>query len=100
MRICHVLKCLLIVSWRYLARECIPSLATGLHGLFGHLIVGGADVAVVGLDALTLLEEVAEDLVKYLDVGPRTGGVLSIDPHEVTTPEDTHPDLVSEGGLP
>jgi hypothetical protein len=41
---------------------------------------------------------VVEDLVKDLDVRPRTGGVRSIYPHEVT-PEDTHPDLVSEGGL-
>jgi len=81
----------------------------GLHSLVGDRVarvvwaldlVGGPDVlAVVGLDALALLEEVAEDLVKDLDVRPPTGGVRSIDPHEVT-PEDTHPDLVSEGGLP
>ena len=80
----------------------------GLHSLVGNGVarvvwaldlVGGADVAVVGLDTLALLEKVAEDLVKDLDVRPRTGGVRSIDPHEVT-PEDTHPDLVSEGGLP
>jgi len=81
---------------------------TGLHSLVGDGVVrvvwaldlvGGADIAIVGLDALTLLKEVAEDLVKDLDVRPRTGRVRSIDPHEVTL-EDTHPDLVSEGGLP
>jgi hypothetical protein len=80
----------------------------GLHSLVGDGVarvvraldlVGGANVAVVGLDMLALLEEVAEDLVKDLDVRPRTGRVRSIDLHEVT-PEDTHPDLVSEGGLP
>ncbi len=80
----------------------------GLHSLVGGGVtqvvwaldlVGGADVAIVGLDALALLEKAADDLVKDLDVRPRTGGVQSIDPHEVT-PEDTHPDLVSEGGLP
>jgi hypothetical protein len=88
---------------RLVAEPC-----AGLYSLVGDGVarvvraldlVGGADVAVVRLDALALLEEVAEDLVKNLDVRPRTGGVRSIDPHEVT-PEDTHPDLVSEGGLP
>ena len=81
---------------------------TRLHSLVGDGVarvvwaldlVGCANVAAVGLDALAWLEEVADDLVKCLDVRPRTGGVRSIDPHEVP-PEDTHPDLVSESRLP
>jgi len=89
--------------------DCLVAVScAGLHSLVGDGAarvvwaldrVGGTDEAVVGLDVLALLEEVAEDLVKDLDVRPRTGGVLSIHLHEVT-PEDTHPDLVSEGGLP
>ena len=89
--------------------DCLVAVpCTGLHSLVGDGVawvvraldlVGGANVAIVGLDVLALLKEVAEDLVKDLDVRSRTGRVRSIDPHKVT-PEDTHPNLVSEGGLP
>ena len=102
MRICHVLKCSLIVSWRYLARDCIPSLATGLHGLFvvrALDLVGGADVAVVGLDALALLEEVAEDLVENSNIIKASGWVGTLDPYQAP-PYNTYPNLVAEGGLP
>ncbi len=40
-----------------------------------------------------------EDRVEDLDVRRRAGGVRTIDPHEVL-PKNTHPNLVSEGGLP
>ena len=59
-----------------------------------HDLVHCAGVAVVGLNAIAWLEEVAEDLVKDLD-----GRVRSIDPHKVP-PKDTHPNLMSVGGLP
>ena len=80
----------------------------GLHSLVGDGVarvvraldlVGGADVAVVGLDALALLEEVAEDLVKNCNIIKASGWVGTLDPYQVP-PYNTYPDLVAEGGLP
>jgi hypothetical protein len=62
-------------------------------------LVRCTDISIVGLDPLTRLEEVAEDLVKDLDVRPGTCGVRSIDPDEIP-PKNTHPDLVPQGRLP
>ena len=72
----------------------------GVDVVLGALdLVGVPAVAVVGLDALAGLEEVREDGVKYLDVGPLTGGVGSLDPNELAR-EDVDAKLVAEGGLP
>ena len=81
---------------------------TGLHPLVGRMIagvvgaldlVGAADVAIVGFDALAGLEPVAQDLVEDLDVRPVAGGVGALDPHQVP-PQDRDAQLVSQGGLP
>ncbi len=61
-------------------------------------LVGGANVAIVGLDALTRLEEVMKGLVEDLDVVELSGWIGMLDPHQVPT-QDTHPNLIPEGGL-
>ena len=90
----HDLKRPLIVSWRYRARDCIPSFSTGLHRLSGH-----TDIAVVGLDALVRLEEVAEDLVENSNIIKASGWVGTLDPYQVP-PYNTYPNLLAEGRLP
>ena len=78
----------------------LPLVGDGVAGVVGALdLVGGADVAVVGFNALAGLEEVTQDLVKDLDVIEGAGGVGALNPNEVTT-QNTYPDLVSEGGPP
>ncbi len=78
----------------------LPLVGDGVTGVVGAFnLVGGANVAVVGFDALAGLEEVTQDLVEDLDVVEGAGGVGALYPNEVP-PEDTHPDLVSEGRLP
>jgi len=78
----------------------LPLVGDGVAGVVGALnLVGGADVAIVGFDALAGLEPVAQDLIKDLDVIEGTGGVGALYPNEVPA-QNTHPDLVSEGGLP
>jgi len=46
-------------------------------------LVCGTDIAVVGLDALALLKEVAEDLVKNCNVIKASGWVGTLDPYQV-----------------
>ncbi len=46
-------------------------------------------VAFVGIDTLARLEIVRENTVKKHDVGPRTGGVRSLDPNQIPR-EDVH----------
>ena len=57
-------------------------------------LVGGAHLAVVGLDALARVEEVPEDLIKYLDVRPFPSRVRTLDPHQIPA-QNANPDLVS-----
>ena len=68
----------------------IPS--AGLHPLIFRWVariiraldlVGGTDVAIVGLDALALLKEVAEDLVKNSNINKASGWVGTLDPYQV-----------------
>jgi len=70
----------------------------GLHPLIFHRVarivraldlVGGTNVAVVGLDALALLEEIIK----------ASGWVGTLDPYQVP-PYNTYPILVAEDGLP
>ncbi len=61
-------------------------------------LVGGADVAVVSLNALTSLKELPKDLVEDLEVTELPGWIGTLDPHQVPT-QNTYPDLVSEGRL-
>ncbi len=61
-------------------------------------LVGGANVAIVGLNALARLKEVPKDLVEDLDVGELSGWIGTLDPHQVPT-QNTYPGLVPEGGL-
>ncbi len=56
-------------------------------------------VAVVGLDAFVWLEEVRQTGGKDLDVGPRPGGVRTLDSHQVVH-QNIHVQLVAKGGLP
>ena len=62
-------------------------------------LVGGAHVAVVGLDALARVEEVPKDLVEDLDVRLFPSGVRTLDPHQVPA-QNANPNLVSACGLP
>ena len=80
----------------------------GLHPLIFYSVarivraldlVGGTDVAVVGLDALAFLEEVAEDLVKNSNIIKASGWVGTLDPYQVP-PYNTYPNLLAEGRLP
>ena len=75
----------------------------GLHPLIFHWVarivraldlVGGTDVAVVGLDALARVEEVPKDLVEDLDVRLCPSGVRTLDPHQVPA-QNANPNLVS-----
>ena len=53
-----------------------------IAGVIGALdLVGAADVAVVGLDALARLEPVSQGLVEDLDVWPVAGGVWALYPN-------------------
>ncbi len=70
---------------------------TRLHGVERVVraldLVGGAHVAVVGLDALARVEEVPKDLVEDLDVRPFPSGVQTLDPHQVPA-QNANPDLL------
>jgi hypothetical protein len=61
-------------------------------------LVRRANVAIVGLDALTRLEEVGEYVVKDLDVRPSAGRVGSRDPHQISG-KDVNSELILERGL-
>ena len=61
-------------------------------------LVGCTNVSVVSLDALTWFEELAEDPVADLNIRPQTSWVWTVDPYQLP-PENTHPDLVPEGGF-
>ena len=58
-----------------------------------------AAVALVGLDPLTRLEEITQNLVENFNVGILTGRVLPLDPHQVPY-KDVDAQLVAQGGLP
>jgi hypothetical protein len=91
--------------------HCKNSLNVTFHEFLTHVgshhtwvaraldLVGGTDVAGVGLDALALLEEVAEDLVENGNIIKASGWVRTLDPCQVP-PYNTYPNLVAEGGLP
>ena len=61
--------------------------------------VGVAAVPLVGLDPLTRLEEITQNLVENCYVGILTGRVWPLNPNKVPC-EDVHPQLVAQGGLP
>jgi hypothetical protein len=80
----------------------------GLHPLIFHWVarivraldlVGGTDVAVVGLAPLALLEEVAEDLVENSNIIKASGWVGTLDPYQAP-PYNSDPNFVAEGRLP
>ena len=74
-----------------------PLVGGRIAGVVGALdLVGAADVAIVGFDALAGLKPVTQDLVEDLDVIEGAGGVGALYPHEVPA-QNADSDLVSEG---
>ena len=61
--------------------------------------VGVAAVPLVGLNPLTRLEKMTQNLVKNENFSILTGRVWPLDPHQVPH-EDVHPQLVAQGGPP
>ena len=88
---------------RLMARSCPPrhrpTLCRVARVRRAHDFVGMPRVPLVRLDPLARVEKIAEDLVKYSNVGKLTRGVWALDSYQVP-PKDTNPQLVAEGGLP
>ncbi len=83
-----------------------PDVALHLEVLNGvDVVLGALDlvrvpaVAVVGLDAFLWLKEVHQTGGEDLDVGPRPGGVQTLDPHQVAH-QNVNAQLIAKGRLP
>jgi hypothetical protein len=81
-----------------------PPLHCPLLCLIAHILwtldfVGVPDVPLVGLNLLPRVQEMMQYFVKYFDISLLTRGVGTLDPHQVP-PQDTHAQLVAEGGFP
>jgi hypothetical protein len=65
---------------------------------FGFIFIHVPDKPIVGIDQLTRVDEVKQNLIKYFDVSVLTSGAGAMDPHQVL-PQDTKAELVAKGRL-
>ncbi len=76
-----------------------PLLCQIPHILGKPNFVGVSNVPLVGLDSLHRVKKMMQHFVEYFNIRELTLWVWTLDPHQVT-PQDTHTQLVVEGGFP
>ncbi len=81
-----------------------PSLHSPLLSRTPHILgtlafIGVSNVPLVSLNLLPQVQKMMQYFVENFSISELTRGVWTLDPHQVT-PQDTHAQLVAEGGFP